>query len=310
MKKLTSILLFFLCIVLHAQNYKLTEITIEPEIIGNLYQTNNSKSIILIIPGSGPTDRNGNSAMTNNNSLKLLAESLANEKINVFTYDKRVVYMVKNYQKEKKEIPTLDFKHGINDVNTIINYLKNQLKYKNIIIAGHSEGALIGMIAAQQNTSAYISLAGSGHSIDEILKEQINKQAPMLNADNEKILTELKKGNLVKDVNPFLKSIYAEQNQPFLIEWISYNPQKEIAKLKLPILIINGTKDIQVQSKEATALHQANPKSKLAIIENMNHIFKEIKLDSDNLASYNNPDLPIHPDLIKEITTFLKENKL
>jgi len=289
-----------------AQSFEVKEIQVSEQLIGDLYDSPNNETVILLIAGSGPTDRNGNSlGMAANNSLKFLAEGLAENNYDVFTYDKQVVYLLKN----QKELPTLDFQYGIDDAQTIVNYLKNDLKYKNIIIAGHSEGSLIGMYVAQKNVDAFISLAGSGSPIDEILREQINKQAPMLNEANDKILTELKAGNIVKDVHPMLKALYMEHNQPYLIDWMQRNPQTEIAKLSIPILIINGSKDLQVEPKEAELLHKANPNSTVVIIENMNHIFKEIKKDEENLASYNNPNLPVQKDLITTIVSFLKEIK-
>ncbi len=290
-----------------SQNYDVKEIKVSEELIGDLYETPNKETVILLIAGSGPTDRNGNTmGMAVNNSLKYLAEGLAENNYDVFTYDKRVVYLLKN----TKEIPTMDFQHGINDAEIVISYLKNTLGYKNIVVAGHSEGSLVGMTASQKNVSAFISLAGTGNTIDVILKEQINKQAPMLNDANAKILEQLKEGKIVKDVNPMLQSLYGEQNQPFLIDWIKRNPQNEIAKLNIPVLIINGTKDIQVEEKEAELLHKANPKSKMVIIDNMNHIFKEIEKDEENMDSYNNPNLPIQKDLTTVIVHFLNENKL
>lgn len=287
-----------------AQNYEVKEINISEELTGDLYKTTNNETVILLIAGSGPTDRNGNTmGMSVNNSLKFLAEGLAENNYDVFTYDKRVVYLLKN----NKEIPSVDFQHGVDDAATIIDYLKNDLGYKNTVVAGHSEGSLVGMSAIQNNVSAFISLAGSGSPIDEILREQINNKAPMLSEAHNKILAELKAGNIVKDVHPMLKSLYDEQNQPFLIDWMKRNPQTEIAKLNIPVLIINGTKDIQVKVKEAELLHKANPNSTVVIIENMNHLFKEIIKDEENMASYNNPDLPIQEELISTIVNFLQK---
>lgn len=289
------------------QNFKVKEIKVSDNLIGDLYETTNKETIVLLIAGSGPTDRHGNTlGIAVNNSLKFLAEGLAQNNYNVFTYDKRAVYFVKN----QKEFPSPNFQHGIDDAKTIINYLKNTLGYKNVIVAGHSEGSLIGMNASTKNVGAFISLAGAGNPIDVILKEQINKQAPMLNEDTNKILSQLKEGKLVKDVNPMLISLFGEENQPYLIDWIKHNPQTEIAVLKIPILIINGTKDIQVGEKEAELLHKANPNSSMVLIENMNHIFKEITNDANNMSSYNNPTMPIHNKLVSTIVTFLKQNKL
>jgi fermentation-respiration switch protein FrsA (DUF1100 family) len=103
-----------------------------------------------------------------------------------------------------------------------------------------------------------------------------------------------------------LSSLFRESIQPYMISWIKYNPRDEIKKLKIPILIINGTKDIQVPEIDAQLLHESNSKSKLVIIENMNHIFKEIKIDEDNLKSYSNPKLPVIPELIECISKFTK----
>jgi len=205
----------------------------------------------------------------------------------------------------------LSFEDGINDVETISNFLKKDLKFKNIVIIGHSEGSLVGMLAAQKNAAAFISLAGAGNTIDIIIAEQLNKQAPKdLKDEISKVLKSLKNGEKIKDVNPMLASFFSEKNQSFLIEWMKFNPVEEIVKLKIPILIINGTKDIQASVSEAEILHKANPKSEIVIINNMNHIFKVIENDEDNLKSYLNPDLPIEKELTTSICNFLKKNKL
>lgn len=307
MKKILLLFLLASSFSLNAQ-IQAKEIQVNENLIGDLYKTDqNKETVILLIAGSGPTDRNGNSlGIAENNSLKFLAEDLASKDYNVFTYDKRVVNLIKN----KTEIPTLDFQHGIDDAKTVINFLKKDLKFKNIVVAGHSEGSLVGMIAAQNNAAAFISLAGAGNTIDIILKEQLNKQAPMFDDEVNRILESLKNGNKVTDVNPLLQTVFAEQNQPFLIEWIQLNPAREIAKLKMPVLIINGTTDLQVSENEAKILHKANPKSELFIIENMNHIFKDATNFNDNYRSYSNPDLPINKELVPIIVKFLQNNKL
>lgn len=289
------------------KNSNIKELKVSEELYGDLYKTSNKETVVLLIAGSGPTNRNGNTLGTaGSNSFKHLAESLSQNNYSVFTYDKRVVYSIKNQQ----EIPSFDFQHGIDDAQTIIQYLKNTLGYKNIIVAGHSEGSLVGMSAAKKDVAAFISLAGAGNSIDVILKEQLNKQAPMLSNDTNKILTQLKEGKIVNEINPMLQSLFGEQNQPFLIDWISRNPQTEIAKLNIPILIINGTKDLQVGQKEVELLHKANPKSSMVIIEKMNHVFKEVDNDQQNMDSYNKPELPIHKDLVPTIVSFIKQNNL
>jgi fermentation-respiration switch protein FrsA (DUF1100 family) len=105
-----------------------------------------------------------------------------------------------------------------------------------------------------------------------------------------------------------LAAIFRPSIQDFLIEWMQYNPQEEIKKLKIPILIINGTNDIQISIEEAKLLHQAAIGSQLELIENMNHIFKEIKGNIvENQLSYTNPDLPVMHKLINVIVTFVNK---
>lgn len=297
---LSFLILFSTSLV--AQSFDKKVLQIDQEIQGDLYiGSPDSKTVIVVIAGSGPTDRNGNQPpMLVNNSLKLLAEGLANQGYNVFTFDKRVLAQIKN-----KEVPEgITFENSVDDVILITHRLREQ--FANIIIAGHSEGALIGTLAAQKTSAkAFISLAGPAQSIDKIITKQLMEKAPFLKVKTEEIFAQLRKGQIVTDVIPMLQNLFLPTNQPYLISWMKYDPSLEIAKLDMPILIINGTKDLQVEENEAKLLHQAQPSSKLALIEGMNHIFKNIEIDEDNLKSYNNSKLPLHPELIPTITKFL-----
>jgi len=312
--KIFSLFVIFISSVTLAQekSYTETEISIPTNSViinGTLLTPLSSEKnpLVILIPGSGPTDRDGNSAMTKNNSLKLLAEALANKNIATYRFDKSVLSYAKD---EKNKIDAITFETFINEAKSIINYFKNTKSYTKIIIAGHSQGSLVGLIAAKNNADAFISLEGAGRSLDEVLIEQIELQAPILKDETQKILAELKKGNIVEEFNPMLISLFNKQIQPFLISWIKYNPQKEIAKLKIPILIINGSKDIQVKNIDAELLHKAAEKSELFIVKDMNHIFKEINGDlTENMQSYNNPKLPIMTIFSDKISTFVKDLK-
>ncbi len=312
-KKAILFILFISCFTF-AQEKKYTEkeisiptnsITINGTLITP--QVLEKSPLVIIIPGSGPTDRDGNSTMTKNNSLKFLAEALANKNIATFRFDKSVL----SYTKEDTEkINALTFEIFINEAKSVIDYFKKTKTYSKIIVAGHSQGSLVGIIASKNSVDAFISLEGAGRSLDEIFVEQIELQAPFLKEDTQKIVAELKKGNTVEEFNPMLSSLFNLQVQPFLISWIRYNPQKEIAKLNIPILIINGSKDIQVKNLDAELLHKAANNSELFIVENMNHIFKEIKGDlNENMQSYNIPTLPIMLEFSDKISTFVKDLK-
>lgn len=283
------------------------EIAINSLLNGALYsplKQNKKTNLVILIAGSGPTDRDGNQKGVANNSLKYVSEELAKNDIAVFSYDKRIIAQMKTGTVNEA---TLTFDDFITDATSVLLFFKNQKKYNKIIIAGHSEGSLIGMIAANGKADAFISLAGAGRTIDAILVEQITKQAPFLKEETQKNLDILKSGQTFELKNPMLASIFRESVQPYMISWIKYNPQIEIAKLQTPVLIVNGTKDLQVTIQEAELLKKAKPEAELVLIENMNHIFKEINGDdSENMKSYSNPDVPIVTKLTSTITTFVK----
>ena len=258
--------------------------------------------LVILIPGSGGVDRNGNLPGLTNNSLKLLAEVLYKDNIASFRYDKSVLHSIKNKDFKEEDISFNDF---IDDAISAVKYFKNDERFSSIVVAGHSQGSLVGMIAAT-GADAFISLAGAGRSIDLVLQEQLLNQAPALKDDITKTLDSLRVGKIDKNYNKLLSAIFRESVQPFLISWIKYDPQVEIQKLTIPILIINGTKDVQVKVEDAELLYKNAESSKLVIIENMNHVLKEIDGGiNENMASYNKPDLPISKKLISEVIDFI-----
>ncbi len=310
MKKIFFILFLFVFITSFSQEkttYSVSEIEVNSLIKGNLYaplKPNKKTSLAILIAGSGPTDRNGNQAGMTNNSLKLLAEGLVKNDIAVFSYDKRIFALSRSGDMKEENLSFEDF---IKDAKDVIQFFKSKKQYSKITIIGHSEGALIGMIAANENADAYISIAGAGKGIDQIIVEQIEKQAPTLKTEVQGYFEILKTGKTFELKNQMLASIFRASVQPYMISWIKYNPQVEIKKLKIPTLLINGTKDLQVNAADAALLKDAKPDAQLVIIENMNHIFKDILTDDkENMASYSNPDIAINKELIEKINAFIK----
>lgn len=299
-----TFLLLWISQLLFSQEKEIEIPTNATTIKGTLVLPKNVKKppLVIIIPGSGPTDRNGNNAMMKNNSLQLLANELSKNNIASYRYDKNALHYPK-----KAKIDTLTFKTFVYEAQQIIKYFKKEHQYSKIIVLGHSQGSLVGMLASKNKADGFISLAGAGESIDKTILTQISAQAPMLISETQSILNQLKAGNKVEKVNPMLASLFHPSVQSFLISWIHYQPEKEIKNLQIPILIINGTKDLQIATSNAELLHKQQPKSKLILIENMNHILKEIKGDvTENMQSYNNPNLPVSKELINVIVTFVK----
>lgn len=264
----------------------------------------NSENLVIFIQGSGPTDRDGNQPMMKNDGMKKIARELAVNNIASFRFDKRI-YKMRELQIQEKDLRFEDF---VKDVNDIVSYFRNEGNYKNIILAGHSEGSLIGILAAENDADAFISLAGAGEPIDNIIVDQIQKQAPPLAENAREAFDDMKANGKTSRYNPMLESIFRESVQPYMLSWMQYDPSEEIAKLEIPVLIVNGTGDIQVEENQAEMLSEANPEAELEILEKMNHVFR--KIDSEdmlvNTKSYNEPEQPLHPELIPVLTEFIK----
>ncbi|WP_203970271.1 alpha/beta hydrolase [Capnocytophaga stomatis] len=274
---------------------------------GTLYTPNTSQptDLVILIAGSGPTDRDGNQPLMKNNSLKFLAQELAKNEISVFSYDKRIFGLMKQNNLKEEELSFNDF---IEDAVLVAEFFLKGKKYKSVTIAGHSEGSLIGMVASQEaNVNKFISIAGAGNSIDKVIEHQMETNAPLLLKQSQEILSELKKGNVVEVQNPMLQSVFRKSVQPYMISWLKYDPKTELQKLKMPVLIVNGTSDLQVPVSEAEILKEASPNAKFCIIEEMNHVLKTVTNSVENMQSYANPDLPINAKLVQEIADFVKE---
>ncbi|MCR4034024.1 MULTISPECIES: alpha/beta hydrolase family protein [Flavobacterium] len=261
--------------------------------------------VALIIAGSGPTDRNGNNPMMKNNSLKMLAENLAKNGIASLRYDKRAIGESKAAGGSESN---LVFENYIQDAKSWINYLKQDKRFSKIIIIGHSEGALIGMVSSAK-ADKFISIAGAGEPADQIIKTQIAaKSMKQLNDMTFPIIDSLKNGFEVKKVDPMLNALFRPSVQPYLISWFKYNPQTEISKLTIPVLILQGNNDLQIGVKDAENLSKANKNAEMAIIDKMNHMMKIIDGDQNaNMASYNNETLPLSESLVEKIVSFIQK---
>lgn len=260
--------------------------------------------VVLIIAGSGPTDRNGNSGMIQTNTYKLMAEALLEKDVASLRFDKQGVGKSSETKKEEKD---LSFEDLVSDVESWISKLQKNKDFSEIIVAGHSEGSLIGMLASQNSeVDKFISIAGAGRSIDEILLEQINKQSGKYIPESKSIVNSLKKGETVDSISPALKAIFRPSVQNYLISWMKYDPVKELAKLEIPYLIIQGTTDLQVPIEDARLLNEAHEEDNLVLIENLNHVLKDAPEDkAENMKTYYNPKLPLHDKFMDPIFKFI-----
>lgn len=263
--------------------------------------------IAIIIAGSGPTDQDGNSMMIKTNAYKMLAHQLYKNGIATLRYDKRAIG--KSASSNTIPLQNLTIDDYANDVKLWTEKLSKDKRFSKIILIGHSEGSLLGILASENNKSItnFVSISGAGQSIDVILKQQIKNQSIPVYEMSIPIIDSLKSGNRVNNVPNVLQSIFNESVQNFMISWMKYEPKIELSKLKIPVLILQGNKDIQINTKEADFLQQGNPSSKKVIIANMNHVLKTVESDilNDNMKTYYSPNLPLNEDLINEIVQFI-----
>jgi len=266
------------------------------------------RALVLFISGSGPTDRNGNimGLPGQNNSLKYLSDALLSKGYATLRFDKRLIGKSTSRQMSENELRIETY---IKDVKLWISYAKEQLDVP-IYILGHSEGALIGMVAAQEtDVAGFISLAGPGRKASELILSQVRPQFPSaLFAQTQYIVGEFLAGRTVASLPKGLAMMFRESVQPYLISWFKYDPAEELAKLEIPALLIYGDTDVQVPTSDGALLQAAKPSAEFSVIAGMNHVLKSV--DKGNMkaqiASYSEAGLPLADGLVERILVFLR----
>ncbi|WP_454252197.1 alpha/beta hydrolase [Pseudomonas sp. R151218B TE3479] len=262
--------------------------------------------VVLIISGSGPTDRDGNNPEGGrNDSLKRLAWVLARHNIASVRYDKRGVAASLAATPDERNLSVEAY---VADAVAWSHKLAADPRLGPLILLGHSEGALIASLAAPQaNAAAVISLSGSARPIDQVLRQQLsNRLPPPLMLRSNELLDSLKAGRLDSNVPAQLQVIFRPSVQPYLISLFRQDPARAFAALQMPALIIQGSNDIQVSADDARQLKAAKPDAELALIEGMNHVMRIVPNDvKRQLASYKDPNLPLAAELGTRILRFI-----
>jgi len=286
-----------------------SEVNINESIQGTLMipVSENPIPLVILLTGSGPNDRDGNSMMTKNDSHLQLAKALDSAGIATYRYDKRSLTMVRKNNPKAGEIMFDDF---VTDARAVIDHFADDSRFSKIIIAGHSQGSLVGMLALDNRVDKFISIAGAGEAIDKVIVSQLKKQMPGLDVVAENTFQKMRsQEEPVQDVNPYLQGIAGTEIQPFMESWMFYEPSEEIAKLRIPTLIINGTLDVQTDTTQAELLHAAAPNADLSLITGMNHVLKQVPEDEMMAQkSYTDPSFKIHPELIQVMVNFIKKD--
>lgn len=265
--------------------------------------------VALLIAGSGPTDRNGNNPAGYNDSLKRLAEALAKRGIASMRYDKRGVAASRTAAPDER---TLSVEGYVADAAAWGRKLRADPRFSRLILIGHSEGALIASLAAEQaGSAALVAIAGSGRPIDRVLLEQLRTRLPPpLLAFSAALIEELKAGRTHERIPKPLEVLFRPSVQPYLVSLFRQDPAAAFARLHIPALIIQGRHDIQVGMEDAEALKAAKPDAELLPINGMNHVLRIVPADMQSqLPSYNNPELPLANTLGQAIGDFILQGE-
>ncbi len=273
-----------------------------------------TETAVVLIAGSGPTDRYGNSpAGVRTNAYALLAEALSQTGIAVLSYDKRGI-AASPYHNPEELLTDCRFSHFIDDAERWIEVLKTR-GFRRILLVGHSEGAQIALEVAARNpeVAGVVSLCGAAYPIDEILKVQLTTQLLAVDyalyAKACRIIDTLKRGETPSEVPQPLVSLFPTYLNTYYHEWMALDPRKTARSLQCPLLLIGGGRDTQVSAANARALKEACPTAEWQIFEAMAHTLKntEGKSTQEQLDAYTNPSLPLSEGLVERILAFVKE---
>lgn len=320
-KYLLLLLLLCLCGTLRAQEEvaldcpwgTLRGTLLTPELKEDEGKTN--RTAVLLIAGSGPTDRNGDSrGGLSTRCYALLAEALQAGGFSSLRYDKRGIGG--SYYRDREELlADCRFTYFVDDALLWAEWLREERGFARVVLAGHSEGALIALLAAAQapeKVDAVVSLCGAAWPMDEILKVQLMNQLAdydmgLLLAAN-RIIDTLKRGGEPENIPAGLASLFPAYLNDFYHEQMNCDPQRLAAGLKCPMFVAGGTHDGQVTPDNARALHRACPGSQLVLVEGMTHTLKrsEGRTPAEQTAAYTNPSLPLADGLTTPLLEFLK----
>ena len=277
--------------------------------------TPNSKpnAAVLIVPGSGPTDRDGNNPLgVNASPYRLLAEGLAAKGFATLRVDKRGMFASAMAVEDANAVTIADY---VDDVHAWVNVLRHHIHTPYIWVLGHSEGGIVALAAAQEeDVCGVVLIATPGRPMGEVLRQQLsaNPENEMLLKQALPIIDALEHRQRVDITNmhPALQSLFNPAVQGFLINAFSYNPGHLISSISKPVLVLQGQRDLQVEEADARLLKAANPQASLVILPNMNHVLKEVISDDRkvNIASYAEPTSTLAPGLIGSIEHFLIHN--
>lgn len=286
------------------------DLPVEPAPLhGTLLTPENASAVGVILPGSGPTDRDGNSPMgVSASTYRLLAEGLAAQGIATVRIDKRGIGASAAAGPAEAD---LRFDAYVADARAWAAEAAGRAGKPCAWLIGHSEGALIALKAVEDGDDkicGLVLLSGAGRPAGVVIREQLTALPEPMKAQAFSALTELEAGRTVADTPPALAALLRPSVQPYLISWLPLDPAALIAAYDGPVFIGQGTTDLQVGVADAQALAAADPRATLKLWDGVNHVLKTAPADrAANIAAYSNPDLPLAPGVVEDVAAFIHD---
>ena len=267
---------------------------------------------MLIIAGSGPTDRDGNSPLgVEAGSYRLLAEALQARGITTLRTDKRGMFASAGAVADANDVTVADY---VADTRAWAADLREVTGQGCVWLAGHSEGGIVALATAADSAEGLcglVLLASPGRPVGQILREQLRANpanAPIL-PQAEAAIAALEKGEPVDatDLHPGLQPLFAPQVQGFVMSLMAQNPAKLVQQTDLPVLVVHGVEDLQVAEADAAALEQARPDLTVLRLDGVNHVLKVVPPGdrAANMAAYADADAPLAPQIAPAIADFI-----
>lgn len=267
--------------------------------------------VVLILAGSGPTDRDGDNPLgVKGSSYRLMAEGLAARGVTTLRVDKRGLFASGTAAADRNAVTVVDLAR---DANAWAAKARADTGAPCVWLEGHSEGSLVALLAARdgKDICGLILVSAPGRRLGDVLRDQLRANpanAPLLDVALHAI-DELEAGRKVDTATmpPALLGLFRPNVQDFLIVMFQQDPARLAAAYKGPLLILQGDADIQVSVEDARLLAAAHPGAKLLILPGVNHIMKAGTRDrAETRANYADPSLPLAPGVIDSIAAFVK----
>jgi pimeloyl-ACP methyl ester carboxylesterase len=267
--------------------------------------------VVLIIPGSGPTDRDGNNPMgVKASTYRLLAQGLAKRGVASARIDKRGMFGSAAAVPDGNAVTIEDYAA---DVRAWVASIRERTGSKCVWVAGHSEGGLVALAAARSvaDICGLILISAPGRRMGDVMRAQLRS-----NPANEPVLDDalsaigkLEAGQTVdvSTFHPALQNLFAPPVQKFLISLFSFDPADLLRRETKPVLILQGENDLQVGADDARRLAASHPAAKLILLPRVNHVLKEVPAQdrAANMAAYADPSLPLAPGVVEAIAEFV-----